>query len=352
MKKILLVLFLSGLLLSSCSPPPETMTEGQAKSGPPDDEVSKIPTTVTESVEAGAVYLFNGNDREVLRSEDSPARFMPSLETISLKYIQAGKAAEILSKMMPEGVFAEGGRSSRLVIKCRTDEMTEAKRLLRQLDGKPPQIMIESRIVELTGSSLSSLGVSWANTAGGFKISADTLNGRLSADDITAVISAMVSKGEARMIANPKIAAADNTEASVNIGSRIPYAVPVNTASSASQWTVQYIDAGVSLKITPYIGSGGTISVLIKPEVSSVSEWRITPAGDFPVISTRNAETFVKVRDGETIIIGGLIDETDRENISKVPFAGDLPLIKELFSKRTDEMARTEVVFLITPRII
>ena len=92
----------------------------------------------------------------------------------------------------------------------------------------------------------------------------------------------------------------------IKIGSRIPYAVPV-TSGTTTQWTVDYIDAGVKLKITPQLGQEGDITTFIQPEVSSISEWRTTAAGDFPVISTRNACATVRVKNGETIVIGGLL---------------------------------------------
>ena len=162
----------------------------------------------------------------------------------------------------------------------------------------------------------------------------------------------MIADGSANVVASPRIATLDNQEAVINIGSRIPYAVPVTYASGSTQWTVDYIDAGVKLKITPQLGEEGDIRTFIQPEVSSVSEWRTTAAGEFPVISTRNASATVRVKDGESIVIGGLISDSQRENVTRVPVLGYLPVIGLLFQNRSAEKEKTEIVFLITPHVI
>jgi type II secretory pathway component GspD/PulD (secretin) len=115
---------------------------------------------------------------------------------------------------------------------------------------------------------------------------------------------------------------------------------------------VEYIDAGVKLKITPQLGQENYITTFLQPEVSAVSEWRTTAAGDFPVISTRNASATVRVKNGETIVVGGLISETDRVNVTRIPILGHIPFINFLFQNRTVEKAKTEIVFLITPHVI
>ena len=100
------------------------------------------------------------------------------------------------------------------------------------------------------------------------------------------------------------------------------------------------------------MGDDGEITAFLQPEVSSVSEWRTTAAGDFPVITTRNAQATLRVKDGETIVVGGLISESERENVVKLPILGQLPIIGYLFQNKTVEKAQTEIVFLITPHII
>ncbi|MCX5749382.1 MAG: hypothetical protein NTZ10_03980 [Candidatus Saganbacteria bacterium] len=347
MGRIIFFLLIAVFFLSSCSGGPDiSPSQSSSEDSLQQSELSKNPTPVVQTREGEAVFIQKQN------AVENGEEMMPVCGTFDLKYITAKKASDILCRLFPDCVFVEGERSSMLVTKAKPKDLFEIKNILRSIDRYSPQIMIESRIVEISESGLKTLGVSWGSPAGSFNFAYDPDSGKFNAEKISSVLNALVSKGQARLIANPKVSTLDNTEANVNIGSKIPYAVPVSSASSATQWTVQYIDAGVSLKITPKLGSDGQISVLIHPEVSAISEWRATAAGEFPVIATRNADAYVRVKDGETIVIGGLIDELDRENIMKIPLAGDVPLLKELFTKRVMEKTKTEVVFMITPHVM
>ena len=275
-------------------------------------------------------------------------------EVIRLKYLSAQKAMDILSKIAPKIISIPGEASSHLILKGRPSQLVEAKELLVPLDRPLPQILIESKVVEVTESGMRNIGFSWDIQQKGvrFSVSRNSNDSDLTRD-ILSTLNSLASKGEAQVLANPRIATLDNHEAAINIGSKIPYAVPTNTTSGGVvHWTVQYIDAGVSLKITPSLGEEGLITVHLEPEVSSISEWRSTAAGEFPVISTRNANTTVRVKDGETIVVGGLISESDRENLSKVPLLGDIPLFGLAFQSRKIEKMKTEIVFLITPHVI
>lgn len=272
-------------------------------------------------------------------------------EPIDLKYINASKAKALLSKIMASLVVEAGERANSLVIKGKESEIAEAKELLSRIDRLTPQILIESKVIEISQSDSMKLGLSYGN--GTFRFTTDKNTRKTSlADNITTTLNALVADGKANVVASPRIATLDNQEALINIGNRIPYAVPVTSGTNSVQWSVEYIDAGVKLKITPQLGQEGYITTFIQPEVSSVSEWRTTAAGDFPVISTRNASATVRVKEGETIVIGGLMSESDRENITRVPILGYLPVLGLLFQNKNVEKAKTEVVFLITPRII
>ncbi len=221
------------------------------------------------------------------------------------------------------------------------------------MDKGAPQILIEASVVEISESGMEDVGIEWGNKAGSVKFAVDKDTGKIGlAENFMITVNQLVRDGKAEVLASPRIVALDGHEALINIGSRIPYAVPVNTTASSSQWTVEYIDAGVSLKICPKVEDDGRITVLLEPEVSSISEWRATSAGEFPVITTRNAKTLVRVGNGETIMIGGLINRSERENISKIAFLGDIPFVGVLFQNRVKERAKTEVVFLVTPKII
>lgn len=275
------------------------------------------------------------------------------IESIKLGHLSAEKVCRLLAKTMPAIKTASGGSSNILVLRGRLFQIEDAKKLIEDIDRPVSQILIESKVLEVSESDATRLGVSFGREAGTFKFLTSRDSGKtVPAEDLLSTVHALVGEGRANIVASPRIATLDDHEAVINIGSRIPYAVPVSNGSSSTQWTVEYIDAGVRLKITPRLGEKGQITTSIQPEVSSVSEWRTTAAGEFPVITTRNAQATLRVKDGETIIVGGLLSETDRENISRLPVLGYLPLVGMLFQNRTIERNKTEIVFLITPYII
>ncbi len=326
------MLVFASVLVSSCAfeeeSPPAPVRE---------DEPAEQPASKE------AVYL--------LPQEEHSSVLPMEYRSIKLNYISENKAAELMSKMFPDAVFCGSGKGSGLLVKARGTDIPRISDLLSRVDISPSQVMIEAKMVEVSEDELKNLGFTWGLPSSSVKLQIKQGAG-YGVQDIDVLLTAMMARGKAKLIASPKVMAKENTEASIVIGKKIPYAIPVSAASGVPQWTVQYIDAGVSLKMTPRVCGSGMVDITIRPEVSSVSEWRATAAGEFPVISTRNSEVSVAVRDGQPIVIAGLMSEADRENVQKLPVAGDIPIIKELFTRRSSENSRSEVVFMITPKII
>lgn len=271
---------------------------------------------------------------------------------IRLKYATADKALNVITRISPNMIAVAEGTDA-VVVRGESNVIEEAATIIHDIDIETAQLIIECSVVEMSENALNSLGINWGKEQGTFKFSVDEDTGLPTiSDDFQVTVNALVAKGDANVLANPKITTLDGKQAEINIGNRIPYAVPADTSGTSAQWAIRYIDAGVSLKIMSDVRADGIIISNIKPEVSSVSEWRSTAAGEFPVISTRNADVTVKIKDGETLAIGGLISKSERENTAKLPFFSEIPLIGWLFQRKINEEARTEIVFLITPRII
>ena len=335
----LLLLLLFAFSLSSCAPSVERS----------DGVLISAPTGEAEEVEVAS--------REIVSSyEDLKAGAKePKTECIvvNVKYISPDKAAETISRAVPNIIAVKNDDSDSIIIRGQPEDLRDAQKIISSMDKKIPQILIEGKVVEVSESGLSDVGIIWGKEQGSFKFSIDKSTGGISqSDDILGSINTLVASGKAKILANPKISALDGKEAEINIGSRIPYAVPAGSTSTSTQWTVQYIDAGVNLKILPNVASDGTIISTIKPEVSNVSEWRTTSAGEFPVISTRNASVTVRIKDGETLVIGGLLNESNRENLSGIPGLSQVPLVGGLFQRKVTETTRTDVIFLITPHLM
>jgi type II secretory pathway component GspD/PulD (secretin) len=325
--------------LSSCSPSVEK-ADGVLISSPTEEAEEAVPSS-----------------REMISSYESLKNNAkePKLEcrVINIRNISPDKAVETISRAIPNIIAVKNDDSDSIVIRGEPDDLRDAQKIIASLDKKIPQILIEGKVIEVSRSGLSDTGIIWGKDQGSFKFSIDRNTGGISqSSDVLCAINALVASGKAKILANPKITALDGKEAEINIGSRIPYAVPASSTSASTQWTIQYIDAGVNLKILPNVASDGTIVSTIKPEVSNISEWRATSAGEFPVISTRNASVTVRIRDGETLVIGGLINESERENISGIPVLSDVPVLGQLFQRKVNEKSKSDVIFLITPHIM
>lgn len=288
-----------------------------------------------------------------LPQDVSSSAYEKKEKVLKLKHIFGNDATGVLSKVLPQLSLTSGPQSKILILRGDPGDVSQAESIIREIDKPTPQILIEGKVVEVSESGMEEFGIKWGREVGSFKFAIDKKTGEFGlTEDILLILNKLATEGKAEILAEPSIVTLDGEEASINIGSRIPYAVPANTSSGTIQWAVSYIDAGVSLKIIPRVSEDGFVSVLFRPEVSSISEWRTTSAGEFPVITTRNAESQVRVKDGETIVIAGLINKSERENLSKILFLGDIPLFGLLFQSRVKESAKTEIVFLITPKII
>ncbi len=296
-------------------------------------------------------YEFSGQQLVLssFPSDISGSAFEKKSEVVDLDYILASEALETLTKLLPGLLAVHGSGGAQICLRGTSRQIAEAKKILSGIDQAPKQILIEAQVMEVSSSDLRQLGLDYKNSLGdfnfSFKDSGFTMDGNLLIN-----LKKLVSEGKARILASPSILAQAHKEAVVNIGSRLPYAVPASSGNS-NLWNVSYIEAGINLKITPRIGEKNLICAKIKPEVSAISEWRPTIVGEFPVIASRNVETEVAVEDGQTIVVGGLKSEMERETTVRVPWFSHLPILGNLFQWKNREKEKTEIIFLITPHL-
>jgi type II secretory pathway component GspD/PulD (secretin) len=164
----------------------------------------------------------------------------------------------------------------------------------------------------------------------------------------------MIHNGSGRVLANPKIAVLNGREASMLIGSRIPYVITGTVfagGGAAPVQTVEKEEVGIKLRITPTINSDGFITTVIAPEVSSVVGFT-GPDNSLPIVATRQASTTVRLRDGNSVIIGGLLSEEKTNNVTKVPLIGDIPGLGLLFQHQNSTLSKKDLVIEVTPHII
>ena len=302
-------------------------------------------------------YLYDINGKNILISTLSQdlrqTGFKREGKAINLAYLSAKRIKDAFVSLFPDAKFEEGPRPQTLLVWARSSDLDDIQDLICNLDKPSPRVLIETQVLELSESGSLKWGLRiGSETEGGVNFAVSRTNSKISpTSDIQLSVNALRTSGDAKLLANPKISALDGEKALINIGNKIPYAVPSSGSGGTVVWSVEYIDAGVRLEILPRVGKN-SMTINLKPEVSAITEWRSTAAGEFPVISTRNAETTVTVKNGESIVIGGLINEAQRKNNYRIPVISYIPFIGWIFQYDVTEKEKTEIVFIVTPRLI
>jgi len=286
-----------------------------------------------------------------------------------------GSLAKILS---PRGSIETDPRTNSLIVTDVPDAVIQVKAAAVTLDTLTPQVMIEALMVEVTLTEEDRMGVEWflnqkgtfwdsasglTNNQNGFSFGTSTdltsAQAKSSANlnfggtsrilDITGLIEVWQSNQKAEILANPKVITLDNQEAKIEILEEIPYIETVaDPSGSGTKDTVKFKEAGVKLSVTPHVTQGGYISMNVKPEQSFQSGSILNQ----PIIDTRIAETNLLVRDGQTVIIGGLRKREDSFTYEKVPYLGDVPFLGLLFRRKLRIESDTELLLFVTPRIV
>ncbi|MBT5954301.1 hypothetical protein HOG98_06230 [bacterium] len=297
-------------------------------------------------------------DNTIMIGEESNLNTPTRLETrvIKLKHVKVKDAVEILKKQLSPSESVEPfDQDNLLVLKVDPNNFVTYSRIIQSIDSRAiPQILLEAQIVETSVTAVEKMGFSWATTLPlnySVQISDSTMTAK-SESSIFTILNLLSDQGEARILASPRIKAIDKQEASIFIGDKVPYIEITSDTSGRITEAVKYVDAGISLTIFPEINRE-TQEVIIKvePEVSYINGFR-GKFNDIPIVRTRKVSTTVRVKNGETVIIGGLFNSSDSDSLAKVPLLGDIPLLGELFSSGKDSDDQTELLITITPRIV
>ena len=229
------------------------------------------------------------------------------------------------------------------------------------------QVLLEATIAEVSLNDELEFGLRWFFESGDVNsVFSDASNGAITANfpglsllfngaTPSAAINALNSITDVNVVSSPSLMVLDNQEAELQIGDQVPIAtqqVRDTTAVDAPVVnTISFRDTGIILSVKPRVSSGGQVILEIEQEVSSVAN-TTTSGIDSPTIAQRRIRTSVIVGDGQTIALGGLIQESNNRTNAQVPGAGDVPVLGTLFRNRSDTIAKTELLILITPRVI
>lgn len=249
-------------------------------------------------------------------------------------------------------------RLNMLVLRDKPEVMALAEKMIKAQDIADPEVMLEIEVIEVTRNKLQQLGI-------GYPTSLTVLNDPLTLETIKQIKSSTVGVSPApnvqfratdsdlNLLSNPRIRVKNNEKAKVVVGNKVPVITTNAIQGGVTSESVSYVDVGLKLDVEPKVMLDDFISIKVGLEVSSLGE-AVTLSNNSKVfnIGTRNASTVLRLKHGETQILAGLIQDSERKNANKVPGLGDIPLLGRLFSNNTDEKNKTEIVLAITPKIL
>ncbi|RMF56148.1 MAG: hypothetical protein D6748_14200 [Calditrichaeota bacterium] len=303
--------------------------------------------------------------------EDADQPTVGAMRVFTLQYANAeAVASKIQSELTPGiGSVSFDANTNKLFVRDLPDNLTFISQLVDTLDQKTRQVLIEAKILQITLNDNFKLGVDWnaiTNQLSGtveigsqFRILSETdpggnikATGLVSGDyTFNALLEALRDIGKTELLSNPRIMCIDGEEAHILVGSTVPYKT-VDTRDVQGVFTtfekVVTVEVGVKLNVTPIINEDGFITMKIRPEVSEVTSF----IDNIPVVDKSETETTVIVKNGVTIVIGGLIKDQKIVTEKRVPILGSIPILGIPFRSTSKRISKTELVILLRPQII
>jgi type IV pilus secretin PilQ/predicted competence protein len=331
----------------------------------------------------GFTYKIEGNIIRVATPAEMKAEEEEALLETRNFVLNFAKAADMQTAVTPflssKGKVQSDARTNTLIVTDIAVRLDVVEDLIKKLDTKTYQVDIEAKLVDVRYESEDKLGIRWdielkgptsptgsdiyptslttspntflfrgsVNPPVTTTAKAGTLQFGLGGDtNFWLALDALIKNGEANLLANPRITTLDNKTATIVATQAYTYVSGYNQQTGVT--TYSSVDAGVTLQVTPQVNRDNYVTLKVKPTVSSIAS-----AGPPPVVDSRSADTEVLIKDGETLVIGGLIREDEVSSVSKVPVLGDIPLIGSiLFQSKSSTKVKRELMVFITPHIV
>ena len=326
------------------------------------------------------------NANSILIYPSTPAKIKEYQDLVVKSFYMANADVKqtlnmIKTMLKTKDVYVEE-RLNMLVMRDTPEAIRLAEKLVAMQDMAEPEVMLEVEVLEIKRSRLVDLGINFPNqltltplpsasnnstiigpagttttnsTAGALTLAdLNSLNAtRLGAAISPLVINLKSENGTVNLLANPRIRARNREIAKILIGDKVPVITTTSTAAGFLSESVQYVDVGLKLEVEPNIYLKDDVAIKVALEVSSIVREVRSSSGSLSYqIGTRNVSTLLRLKDGETQVLAGLISDEARSSTSKVPGLGDLPIAGRLFSNQGDNSQKTEIVLSITPRLI
>lgn len=316
--------------------------------------------------EARVYHLRNSKAKEI---EKTLADYFRGENTLERTTLGPRLTGSLVRQLEQEVTVVGDEKSNKLVISTSPRYMETVLTIVRELDRPPPQVMIEVLLAEVTLDTARSWGmdakigpiggdmtmVGYTAVGAGVTSAIGVPNFAVSSAEFQLLVRALESQGKLEVLSNPQVMAKDNEEAQIQVGENVPIVNGVERfAQGNSQATIERKDVGIILKVTPSISPDGFVQMKINPEISTLTARTVQVGSDVsaPIISKRTVDTRVTVKDGQSVIIGGLIQTSEERRRSKVPILGDIPILGWPFRTYNDTSIKTELIVILTPRVI
>ena len=349
-------------------------------------ELSKTITQVKSNV--GKVIVDEATNTIVIMDSLEKVRQIDALidlldkplttRIFDLKYALADKLSPKIQEEVTKGVGSVkiDERTNKIAVTDYPDKVLGIGRIIEAFDEKPLQVRIDAQIIEISPEKDEfKMGVDWdawisknlrmatpLSMGNSTKLSLGMAAAGLSLGekyDRKGVLDLLRTIGKTKILSSPSIMALNNQEAKILVGTKEAYITSSTSQSgsgtSETAQTVNFVDVGVKLYVTPTISQNDFVTMKIKPEVSSAKMTDLTSAGkvtQVPIVTTSEAETVVIVKDGMTIVIAGLKRDKKENEIKKIPLLGDIPILGAIFRSVSSSLNKTELVVFLTPRIV
>jgi general secretion pathway protein D len=313
------------------------------------------------AVNANTIFIYPATAAKQKEYQELQVRSF-QIGNADVKYLQT-----LLKTVLKVKDVSVDERSSTLVVRDTADAIAVVSKVIAAHDVPEPEIMLEVEVLEISHDRLTNLGVQFPDSitfstpspAGGLTVGAlRALTGNnLLVNGQSLSINLKLQDTDANILASPRIRARNKEKARILIGDRVPIitnsVTPTASGGGVVTGSVQYQDVGLKLEFEPQVYNDEEVGIRIALEVSSIVKEITGPNGSLAYqIGTRNANTVVRLQDGETQILGGLISSGDRNTAAKVPGLGQLPVLGRLFSNNSGTDSKTEIVLSITPHIL
>lgn len=342
--------------------------------------------------DTGSVVMIDTKEA-IAKMREAIAEIEKPLETFvyPLQYASADVVADKLRARIDAkavGSITPDERSNKIIVRAFPARIKEIKSILRELDSPTKEVMIESRILQIVLKPQFDAGIDWQLdfrdssdpelrkvSFSNFYLDADRISssdplfsegtaarsfgqiaiGDFATDAFETKLRALQQVSDTKILSNPKIMVTNNEEARIHIGDTVPYIISTTSGTGDNAITsedVRFIDVGLKLNVTPIINDEDVVTMRLRPEISTVVGTLTSQGGGIPQVNKTEVETTVMVKDGNTIVLGGL-KRDDKSHIKKgLPVLMDMPMIGKLFSRANDDFNQTEIVIFITPHIV